>query len=619
MLGADVRGLAARLYPLLIGGLGLVSLRPWEPPPFGDPAVVATLAGLFALSQIGVVRFRGGATNLSFPMAFAAFHLQGSLAAAWVAGWGTLIATVLRQRPWRAAFINLGFYSLSAWVAGWVVDRILGPQPAPYDLVAGLTRLAMYSQAFFWINITLVDSVIWLRHGLPSPREWWAKMRLQLASLAITTGYAVLFLLNLTSRGEPGPLYLVSAFVPLFGLGFFWETAYRLRRSQERHALLAGMASEFATADTLHAVADRLVDALRQVLPYDYAALCLRSDPPGTDGGDVLEVVAARLPGGIPVPRQVEAARCALLVRVLRSGRALRVDDWRREVGAAPPPEAPDLQSILAVPIVVESRVRGVITVGSRLSHTFHPEDVELLTVLANQFAVAVTTLEVMQQRQRLAITEERNRLAREIHDSLSQTLQTAVLRMQLLATRHGGTAPDLAGELEQLWGLLRRALGEARRAIASLRPLALEGKTLTDVLAGLVRELEETADVQVALSIQGTVRGLEPRQETELYHVVSEALHNVRKHARASRVSLSLVFGERCLRVVVEDDGRGFDVEEAMQRAREERHYGLLGMHERMARIGGRLDVRSSPGAGTRVEAEVDLAETRANPGREA
>lgn len=203
---------------------------------------------------------------------------------------------------------------------------------------------------------------------------------------------------------------------------------------------------------------------------------------------------------------------------------------------------------------------------------------------------------------------EERKRIARELHDETSQALSALVFAAEA-TTRHLGDCTTVGAKLEKMRELALGTLDEVHRLIFDLRPTLLDDLGLAAALRWYAESRLGESGVRVHLDVVGKELRLRPGVETAVYRTIQEAITNVARHAEASSVSVSLEFRERELVAEVEDDGKGFnlidaDVPDGVQ------GLGLLGMRERMALVGGELDVRSAPGAGTRVVLRVPLKE---------
>lgn len=202
-----------------------------------------------------------------------------------------------------------------------------------------------------------------------------------------------------------------------------------------------------------------------------------------------------------------------------------------------------------------------------------------------------------------LALVEERNRLAREIHDSLAQGL-TAIIWQVNASEATVRTGGDPAVEcLEQLRNLARECLQEARRSVWDLRSGSLQGRSLVEVLE------QETAKnkqprLHLSFTATGTERVLPAGVESALLRICQEAMANVLKHSGAAGATVSLIFHEATVKLIVADDGIGFDPDLPTPRDRELGGFGLISMRERAHLLGGELRVESAESQGTRIEA---------------
>ena len=204
------------------------------------------------------------------------------------------------------------------------------------------------------------------------------------------------------------------------------------------------------------------------------------------------------------------------------------------------------------------------------------------------------------------AVLVERNRIAREIHDSLAQGLAGISLQLELVAKMLSGSTDTARNHLNQARMLARQSLADARRSLWDLRSGGPESSDLPTSLTTSARHLTAQTGVQTQLQVSGTFRELDQHIESNLLRIGQEAIANAVKHAGAQRIDISLDFDTNIVRLSVRDNGRGFDCNHAPTPA--EGHFGLVGMRERAEQIGGRLTVSSTPGCGTQVSAEVPV-----------
>lgn len=202
------------------------------------------------------------------------------------------------------------------------------------------------------------------------------------------------------------------------------------------------------------------------------------------------------------------------------------------------------------------------------------------------------------------AVLGERTRIAREIHDTLLQGFTSVTLQTQVAADQVERDAPAARVALDAVLRQADRVLVDARQSIWDKRPPALDGRSLPDAVRDGVHAATASATLDVSVDVEGTPARLSDDAEADILRVATEAAANVARHADATRLDVRLVYGEHDLHLIVADDGQGFDVNAT--RSARAGHWGLLGMHERAARLGGDLHIESSPRAGTRVSLRV-------------
>lgn len=256
-------------------------------------------------------------------------------------------------------------------------------------------------------------------------------------------------------------------------------------------------------------------------------------------------------------------------------------------------------RSRLTLPLIARQTVLGVMALEGRPGH-FGEARVNLALAFANQVAVALENTRLQMRVQERAAYEERQHLARELHDSVSQALY-AILLGTHAAQRQLGGDPEQAGEaLRYVEGLAQAGIAEMRALIFELRPESLEEEGLSGALGRQMEAMESRHGLETEVSLEGEPE-LPLATKQVLYRVAQEALHNVVKHARASRVRLTLRrSGDRSV-LEVGDDGVGFDPEDTPPG-----HLGLRSMRERVEESGGEFCLLSTPGRGTEIRVAV-------------
>jgi signal transduction histidine kinase len=258
--------------------------------------------------------------------------------------------------------------------------------------------------------------------------------------------------------------------------------------------------------------------------------------------------------------------------------------------------------SELTVPVKVKGKVIGVLDAQSERLNAFDESDQVVLQSLADQAAVAIENAQLYRQAQQLAVVEERNRLARELHDSVTQALYGITLHAEAAFRQLKANQSEMAdGQLKELRSTAQEALREMRLLIFELRPSVVEMQGLIPALRARLEAVEERAGMEVEINVTGKL-DLSDRIQDGLYRIIQEALNNALKHAKANRISLNVTGELASVRVEVIDDGLGFNPDTAVEGG----GLGLDGMIERAELLGGNLNLESKPGSGTKISIEV-------------
>jgi two-component system NarL family sensor kinase len=258
-----------------------------------------------------------------------------------------------------------------------------------------------------------------------------------------------------------------------------------------------------------------------------------------------------------------------------------------------------------SIPLYAQTRKIGVLNVASRDWRELSADDLRLLYTLGDLVGIAIQRARLYTRSAQFGAAEERNRLAREIHDTLAQGLTAIVLQLETADAllENEGTPEQARQAVGQALALARANLEEARRSVHDLRAATLEGQTLGQALARLIGELEADTGLKIRYVEAGAARPLPVRIEAGLYRIAQEALANITRHARARHASVELEVTPDAIGLGIEDDGRGFDPERIPSG-----RYGLVGLKERVNLLGGTLRLQSSPGMGTRLEISVPM-----------
>jgi signal transduction histidine kinase len=267
--------------------------------------------------------------------------------------------------------------------------------------------------------------------------------------------------------------------------------------------------------------------------------------------------------------------------------------------------EIEGVRQVINVPLFAKGRLVGVFNLGTRHEREMKPEELSLLSSIGHQIAVAVENARLYDSVERSAAIAERQRLSRDLHDSVTQSLYSVTMYAEAAARQlAAGDAATASEHLHELRDTAQEALREMRLLIFELRPLALEKIGLVAALQARLRTVETRSGAHTELQIDGVPRpGLLSRMvEEELYHIAQEALNNALKHAHADHVRVHLGFSDAETLLEICDDGVGF-LASAMDSAG---GLGWASLNERALKLGARLQIQSLPGGGTQVKVAV-------------
>jgi signal transduction histidine kinase len=361
------------------------------------------------------------------------------------------------------------------------------------------------------------------------------------------------------------------------------------RRRVDQLTTLNEMGRKIAALQPVDEMLPHLATMLGKTFGYYYVRILL------VDEDDDLATAAA---WGPAVGDEGEGGASPLALRALRGDAGFVAGSGRPEDDAAV------RYTEVAVPIRTKSEVVGVLDIRGAAESGLDESDIYTLQTLADQVAVAIENARLFEAGQQLAVSEERNRLARELHDSVTQELFSMTMITGALPTLQE-KKPEVAKErVQRLHELARGALAEMRALLFALRPAALAEEGLVVALQKHAAAIEAREGLAVHLEVEGAGRLPQPCEEA-LFRVFQEALNNVVKHARAENVWVDLATGDDATSLTIRDDGIGLA---ATAQPAGVQTMGMRSMRERVAALGGTFEVESAPEQGTTVRASVPV-----------
>jgi nitrate/nitrite-specific signal transduction histidine kinase len=318
-----------------------------------------------------------------------------------------------------------------------------------------------------------------------------------------------------------------------------------------------------------------------------------------------LRIVAHQgFPPALPMDVEMTPAAHGLFAQMSAERQPVRIADASTDPRVPTEMHVLGSRALLIAPLLVEEQMAGLVSLLRDVDKPFKAEESALLATVSDQLSTAVTSQRLRQIAQQSALLGERQRLARDLHDSVTQALYGVTLFAQASRSAiYAGNLSLTSQYVERLSETARQALKEMRLLIFELRPSLLDQVGFVGALQQRMEAVERRAGVAVEFKVEG-ITELPAALENDVYQIAQESLNNILKHSGASWVALRLTLKERNLHLQIADDGRGFDPAAIGGTA----GIGFASMRERAGRLGGQLQIESKPGAGTRVSLTVPV-----------
>jgi signal transduction histidine kinase len=365
------------------------------------------------------------------------------------------------------------------------------------------------------------------------------------------------------------------------------------RRRTEQLRAINEVGRKISSFLSLNELLPYVVNSLRDTFNYYNVNIFLVNE---NSGSLELKAGAGGYEEGMPAGLTIDSDK-GIIGAVVANSDYVLVPDVSADSRYISSAELPGTRSELAVPIKLGTELMGVLELQSGEIDAFDEIDVFTVQTICDQLAVAIQNTRYYKETRELAVITERNRLAREIHDTLAQGFTGIILQLEaaeqtfnedkVLSQKHLETARELA----------RESLNEARRSVWALRPQVLENRSFVDALRAETSRFSRETKVNLEISVPAETITISPDTENALLRILQEALNNIRKHAKAENVIVKYLADGSSVVLNISDDGIGFETGED----RKDR-FGLISMRERARLLGGSLEIYSETGKGTRL-----------------
>ncbi|MBM7583610.1 signal transduction histidine kinase [Bacillus pakistanensis] len=558
-----------------------------------EPIILCLLTVFLFISEYFPMPVWKGFTTITFPLVYVLYLLYGLPYALLTFALSVLIINIIERRPWRIVFFNPAQLVLSFFLAH-ILFSLVRPiiEPALGNaIIYGITEYILLLVMYLVINNTIVDIVLWIR---PQPypfKLWKQKTFTECLSAIISIVYGLLlYLLGSQNRGEVDAFSYFFFFSPLVGFALLCSMIMKLKKEKRRLKALFTITNELNQMLPTKEWSSKLKESFNDFMNVDASILWMKEN-----GNWQIEIKGGRV--------NTDGKLTAEMINGLEDmKKPVMINNRKKRKSIAETLFESDIKSLVYSPLVIENETVGMFIVGRSRTKSFEDDDVQSIATLSNQLAVIIKTKMLFNEKEKRKILEERNRIARDIHDGLAQNLAGAVMKLETAGKKFSKN-PDETIKLvnDSIWRL-RGSLKEVRESIYALRPYPTQKIGVTTAISKKIETIKQEHHVNIGFEIRGKEVELSPMVEKVLYDTLQESLQNIIKHANATKVDVLASYQTEHVLLKIKDDGKGFSLFKAMLNAQSKPHFGILQMNDGAEKIQATLQIDSKEGEGTEV-----------------
>ena len=538
-------------------------------------------------------------TSFEFPILYACVVNYGFIETALIF---SFIIFIQEARRW---FLKVYLFQICNFIISLFSAYYISTSLVPFsttDLSLGLLHFIIFLLVYTLINQSLLDILLWLQPQPYTRTHWLEKWRMEVLVLIVSLCYGFLFHLFLSQGRTEDVFGYFFFYLPIAALSVIIFNMNMLIRQKKKLETMLYASKKMNESIDKEEILQGIQEAISQVIGYSFGIIYIKNNH---------ELVASRVFG-----YRVDELRNAYLAigsNVTSSLLELKESmlfhkiqyDEKSQHNRSDGNEF-KMTSVLVMPIIIENEVIGAMVVGKDRPSRFYEEDETLLQTLANQASAAIKNYRLIRESERRIIVEERNRLAREIHDGLAQSIAAVAMQLESSVRFFDKEPAQVKVWMEESLKSLRISLRDIRQSIYALKPSPLGNQDLFSALKAKIVEFQQATGITGEIVVKGEVRELPTRIEEALYLILSEALQNIYKHAQATNVNVILSYHKEMVEMMICDDGIGFMLNEVLKRNRNEKHFGILNMNELVSKNNGSFDINSNRGNGTEITINI-------------
>jgi signal transduction histidine kinase len=591
----EKREMYSRVYLYLISFLGwltvisaVLSVEPVE-----NYLVLLLLFIFLIVSEYYPMPVWRGFTAITFPIVYVIFLLFGFSVTAITYAAAVLLVNVKHQRPLRTIIFNPAQLVLSLLAATFFLKE-LDPfiqQAVDSSFLQGIFQYFFMQLIFFLVNNLIVDTVLLLRPQAYTFKSWATKTMTELNCVLISLLYGgLLYVLGSQNRGEIDVFSYFFFFSPLVGFALLSSAIVRLRAEKRRLKSLFIITSQLNQLVPGEKWLNELKTTFSEFINADAFVLWVKENGQWNmqfQKGDTVLVTE--------LDQETEEEFEEVKEPITHGDMSLNLMKSRSLFNER-------LKAQVYFPLRVEKETVGMLVAARNRTKSFTDEDVQSIATLSNQLAVTIKTRMLFQEKEKRILLEERNRIARDIHDGIAQTLAGAVMKLESAGRRFSKKPEETLKLMDESVIGLRESLREVRESIYALRPYPTERVGLSKAIEARAEAARKEFSLNILFEVRGDEFVLSSMVEKVLFDIFQESLQNVIKHAKATAVEILLCYQSENILMRVKDNGVGFSLFQAMLDARENPHFGILQINDSAEKIHASLQIDSKEGEGTEV-----------------
>jgi signal transduction histidine kinase len=562
-----------------------------------EPFIFGLLALFLFIVEFYPMPIWRGFTSVSFPLVYAIFVMHGLEYSIVTYAVIVLAINLMKRRPLRIVFFNpaqLIISFISSYYLGNSLFQLLPVQQIS-PILQGMIHITLMMTPFYIINNIIVDFILTIRPQPYTYRIWRQKSLQELNSFSVSFVYLILFyILGNQNRGEIDVVAFFFFFSPLVAVALLFSIITRLRKEKSRLKALFKISTELNKKIPTEEWVEVLKNQLPNFIEVDASTLWIKEN----------DIFVLKFATGLS---NDYVEKLKVVQQDLTEIKKITIyHDKKKDGGPASLLFDEEFRTFLYAPLVMDEEVIGLFVFGRSRTKSFYEEDLQSAATIANQLAVILKTKNLIAEQEKALILEERNRIARDIHDGVAQSLAGAVMKLET-AERKFYKYPDESLHLIQdSKEKLRISLTEVRESIYALRPYPTERVGLIAAITARMKSIQKEHGLDIKLETRGGEFPLSSMVEKIIFDTFQESIQNAIKHSNATKIDVLLSYQKEHMLLKIKDDGVGFSLFQAMIRARNQPHFGILHMNEAAEKIHASLQIDSKEGAGTEITLTV-------------